>query len=231
MQASGGTGTPERERWKNVEELCDRYLGGRPSEAALQVLRNAEQQRPEVRDFVERAFRLMALSKFDPRDFSPFVARFFTVIAPGILPGAWGGIVPPFTLRGIGKSMPICARMNGRTSSQGRSCWMWDAGFLLRLPLKRRRRFRNGESLARIRLLNNISCTTNARTMHVSTGREECGIFKPAARKSFSPCTPIGTLRFSIFRRRSHNCSPVFPPMREHYPLRNTTAGVWSAIL
>jgi len=70
MQASGGTGTPERERWKNVEELCDRYLGGRPCEAALQVLRNAEQQRPEVRDFVERAFRLMALSKFDPRDFS-----------------------------------------------------------------------------------------------------------------------------------------------------------------
>jgi len=94
MQASGGTGTPERERWNTVEELCDRYLGGRPSEAALQVLRNAEQQRPEVRDFVERAFRLMAISKFDPRDFSPFVARFFAVIAPGILPGAWGGIVP-----------------------------------------------------------------------------------------------------------------------------------------
>jgi hypothetical protein len=98
MQASGGTGTTERERWNTVEELCDRYLGGRPSEAALQVLRNTEQQRPEVRDFVERAFRLMAISKFDPRDFSPFVAGFFAVIAPGILPGAWGGIVPPITL-------------------------------------------------------------------------------------------------------------------------------------
>ena len=98
MQSSAGTGIPERQRWNKVEDLCDRYLGGRPSEAALQVLRNAEQQRPEVRDFVERAFRLMALSKFDPRDFSPFVARFFTVIAPGILPGAWGGMVPPFTL-------------------------------------------------------------------------------------------------------------------------------------
>src|SRR5580698_6531739 len=64
MQASGATGTPDRERWNKVEELCDRYLGGRPSEAALQVLKKAEQQRPEVRDFVERAFRLMALSKF-----------------------------------------------------------------------------------------------------------------------------------------------------------------------
>ena len=112
MQASGGTGTSERERWNSVEELCDRYLGGRPSEAALQLLRNAEQQRPEVRDFVERAFRLMALSKFDPRDFSPFVARFFTVIAPGILPGAWGGIVPPFTLPGRHSKIDAYLRSN-----------------------------------------------------------------------------------------------------------------------
>src|SRR5215472_1274819 len=100
MQASGETGALEQERWNKVEELCDRYLGGRPSEAALQVLRNAEQQRQEVRDFVERAFRLMALSKFDPRDFAPFVARFYTFIAHGSLPGAWRGIVPPSTLLG-----------------------------------------------------------------------------------------------------------------------------------
>jgi SAM-dependent methyltransferase len=112
MQASGGTGIPERKRWDKVEELCDRYLGGHPSEAALEVLRNAEQQRPEVRDFVERAFRLMAISKFHPRDFSPFVARFFTVIAPGILPGAWGGIVPPFTLPGRHKKIDAYLRSN-----------------------------------------------------------------------------------------------------------------------
>jgi SAM-dependent methyltransferase len=112
MQASRGTETPEREPWNKVEELCDRYLGGRPSEAALQVLRNAEQQRPEVRDFVERAFRLMALSKFDPCDFSPFVARFFTVIAPAILPGAWGGIVPPFTLPGRHRKIDAYLRLN-----------------------------------------------------------------------------------------------------------------------
>jgi SAM-dependent methyltransferase len=112
MQASAGTGTPRREGWNKVEELCDRYLGGRPSEAALQVLRNAEQQRPEVRDFLERAFRLMALSKFDARDFSPFVARFFTAIAPGVLPGAWGGIVPPFTLPERHKKIDAYLRSN-----------------------------------------------------------------------------------------------------------------------
>ena len=112
MHASAGTGTPEREPWNKIEELCDRHLGGRPSQAALEVLRNAEQQRPEVRDFVERAFRLMELSKFDPRDFSPFVARFFTVIAPGILPGAWGGSVPPFTLPGRHRKIDAYLRSN-----------------------------------------------------------------------------------------------------------------------
>ena len=112
MQASGGTGAEAQERWNTVEELCDRYLGGRPSEAALQVLRSAEKQRPEVRDFVERAFRLMAISKFDPRDFSPFVSRFFTVIAPGILPGAWGGMVPPFTLPGRHRKIDAYLRSN-----------------------------------------------------------------------------------------------------------------------
>ena len=101
MQASAGAGRPEREPWNTVEELCDRHLGGRPSEAVLQLLKKAEPQRPEVRDFLERAFRLMAITKFDPRDLSPAVARFFVVLAPGILPGAWGGIVPPITMPGM----------------------------------------------------------------------------------------------------------------------------------
>ncbi len=116
MQASDGTGTTERERWNTVEELCDRYLGGQPSDAVLQVLRNAEQQRPEVRDFVERAFRLMAVSKFDPRDIAPAVARFFVVMAPGILPGAWGGMVPPLTMPGRHKKIDAYLRSNPWTN-------------------------------------------------------------------------------------------------------------------
>jgi SAM-dependent methyltransferase len=112
MQTSGGTGTGEQRRWNTVEELCDRHLGARPSEATLQVLRDVAQQRPEVRDFVERAFRLMAISKFDARDFTPFMARFFTVVAPGILPGAWGGMVPPFTLPGRHKKIDAYLRAN-----------------------------------------------------------------------------------------------------------------------
>lgn len=101
--ASGGAKEPAS--WATAEELCDRYLGGRPSAQALKVLKTVEQQRPEVREFTERGFRLMAISKFDARDISPVVARFFAVMAPAILPGAWGGMVPPITVAGRHKKI------------------------------------------------------------------------------------------------------------------------------
>jgi hypothetical protein len=111
VQGSGGPVTPEPERW-TVEQLCDLYLGGRPSDPVLQLLKTAEGQRSEVRNFLERAFRLMALSKFDPRDLSPGVARFFAVFAPSILPGVWGGIVPPITMPGRHKKIDAYLRSN-----------------------------------------------------------------------------------------------------------------------
>lgn len=113
MQGSSeSAGAAEVKKWSTVEELCDRHLGGRPSETTLKVFRNVEGQRAEVRDFVERAFRLMARSKFKARDVSPFVARFFAVIAPGILPGAWGGMVAPFTVPGRHKKIDVYLRTN-----------------------------------------------------------------------------------------------------------------------
>ncbi len=127
MQATGETGTAEQPRWNTVEELCDRYLGGRPSEAVLQVLKKAEQQRPEVRDFVERAFRLMAISRSDPRDISPFVARFFAVLAPAILPGAWGGMVPPLTMPGRHQKIDAYLSSNPWTKFEPRTV-MLDVG-------------------------------------------------------------------------------------------------------
>lgn len=106
----GRAGTAES--WATVEELCDRYLGGRPSEQALKVLKTVEQQRPEVREFTERGFRLMSISRFDARDISPVVARFFAVMAPAILPGAWGGMVPPITVAGRHKKIDEYLRKN-----------------------------------------------------------------------------------------------------------------------
>lgn len=113
MQTAGEAGALKREPWTTVEDLCDRYLGGgRPSEQALKVLKSVEQQRPEVREFTERGFRLMAISKFDARDISPVVARFFAVLAPAILPGAWGGMVPPITVPGRHKKIDAYLRKN-----------------------------------------------------------------------------------------------------------------------
>ena len=116
MEGSRQLRTAATKEWKTVDELCDRYLGGRPAESTLNVLKNAEGQRPEVRDFVERAFRLMARSKFHARDFAPFAARFYTVVAPGILPGAWGGMVAPFTVPGRHKKIDAYLRANPWTN-------------------------------------------------------------------------------------------------------------------
>jgi len=112
MHVANEPKSAEQPRWTTIEQLCDRYLNGRPSDAVLEVLKKAEEQRPEVRDFVERAFQLMGISKFDPHDLSPFVARFFVVVAPAILPGAWGGIVPPLTLPGRHQKIDAYLRTN-----------------------------------------------------------------------------------------------------------------------
>jgi len=110
---SAGVGEKPGEQWATVEELCDRYLnGGRPSGQTLKMLKTVEEQRPEVREFTERGFRLMSISNFDARDVSPVVARFFAVMAPAILPGAWGGMVPPITVPGRHKRIDEYLRKN-----------------------------------------------------------------------------------------------------------------------
>lgn len=84
-------------QWATIDELCDRYLGGHPAASALQVMKLAERERPEVRDFVERIFRLMQLSRFRAADISPIISSAIGLMLPGLLPGAWGGSIPPFT--------------------------------------------------------------------------------------------------------------------------------------
>ncbi len=90
---------PEPLEWHSIEELCDRCLGGQPSPGILQVLKPLAQERPEVRDFVRRALQLTGISGLGPENLSPFFAMGLAVSA-GILPGAWGGMVPPITRAG-----------------------------------------------------------------------------------------------------------------------------------
>jgi hypothetical protein len=87
----------ENAAWTSIEYLFDRTLGSRPSPHHLEILRKAENERPEVKEFLERAFRLMAISNAAPAHMTPSLAWILGVMIPRLLPGAWGNIVPPFT--------------------------------------------------------------------------------------------------------------------------------------
>ena len=98
--------------WRTIEELCDRHLAGRPSAAALAQMKPVENERPEVRDFVTRMFRLMNASGFEAKDFLPSQTLAIAKIIPGFLPGAWGGSIPPFTWEHRHKRIDAYLRSN-----------------------------------------------------------------------------------------------------------------------
>jgi hypothetical protein len=83
--------------WTSIEDLFDRTFGSRPSAQHLAVIKQAENERPEVKEFLERTFRLMAISRVMPADMTPALAWILGVMIPRLLPGAWGNVVPPIT--------------------------------------------------------------------------------------------------------------------------------------
>jgi SAM-dependent methyltransferase len=110
MDAYSMTQTALKTAWTSIEELCDRTIGGRLSANHLAILKNAENERPEVKDFVERAFRLMAISQAPPANMTHSLAWILGVMMPRLLPGAWGNIVPPFTLENRHQSIDAYLR-------------------------------------------------------------------------------------------------------------------------
>jgi len=91
------TYSAEDTAWTSIEDLCDRTLGSRPSADHVAMLKKAENERPEVKEFLERAFRLMAISNVAAAHMTPSLAWILGVMIPNFLPGAWGNVVPPFT--------------------------------------------------------------------------------------------------------------------------------------
>ncbi len=98
MDADSTTQAADQTAWTSIEELCDRTFGSRPSADHLAILKSAETERPEAKDFIARAFRLMTISRAPPANMTPSLAWILGVMMPRLLPGAWGNIVPPFTL-------------------------------------------------------------------------------------------------------------------------------------
>jgi hypothetical protein len=59
-----------------------------------------DEERPEVREFVERMCRQFRAERLDATDFSEGLAWVVGDFLSKILPGAWGGTVPPITQQG-----------------------------------------------------------------------------------------------------------------------------------
>jgi SAM-dependent methyltransferase len=82
-----------------VQDLNRRRFGGRLGAATMERL-EALPDREDARAFVERAAALMQRAGMPAEDFSAFQAEMFASIAAHLLPGCWGGRVPPITLAG-----------------------------------------------------------------------------------------------------------------------------------
>ena len=54
----------------------------------------------ETVGFIHRALDLMAEAGYSATDFTPTLVRWFSITIPTMLPGAWGGRIPPITLPG-----------------------------------------------------------------------------------------------------------------------------------
>ena len=91
------TSSADKAAWTSIEELFDQMFGSQPSPQNLAVLKKSENERAEVKEFIERALRLMAISKSTPAHISPSLAWVLGAMIPGLLPGAWGNVVPPIT--------------------------------------------------------------------------------------------------------------------------------------
>ncbi len=94
------------------EELNQKYFDGRVSQKTLVWLKDLDNQTTEVRDFITRVFRLMHKSKFRPEDFSPILGWALGFVPSRILPGAWGGLIPPITIGGRHATIDQYLRQN-----------------------------------------------------------------------------------------------------------------------
>jgi CheR methyltransferase-like protein len=82
-----------------VRDLNQRRFNGKLAAATIERL-EALPDREDARAFLERGATLMQRAGMPPQDFSPFQAELFASVASHLLPGCWGGRVPPITLAG-----------------------------------------------------------------------------------------------------------------------------------
>jgi hypothetical protein len=82
-----------------IRDLNRRHFNGQLASATIERL-EALPDREDARAFLERGATLMHRAGMPAQDFSPFQAELFASVAAHLLPGCWGGRVPPITLAG-----------------------------------------------------------------------------------------------------------------------------------
>ena len=82
-----------------IRDLNRRHFNGKLAPATIEHL-EALPDREDARAFLERAATLMQRAGMPAQDLSPFQAELFASVAAHLLPGCWGGRVPPITLTG-----------------------------------------------------------------------------------------------------------------------------------
>jgi len=116
--------------WTSIEELFERTFGDGFRCAHFALLKKTENERAEVKEFIERAFRLMAISKVLPENVAPSIVWILGVMISGLLPGAWNNVVPPFTHEDRHQLINRYLADNPWAEfPEVPSCWRWDLDF------------------------------------------------------------------------------------------------------
>jgi hypothetical protein len=88
-----------------MERINETYFDGALSGAVMEHLDSINSERPEVQGFIERMAGQMREQHFHAKDFNEVKAWVLGAFLSKILPGAWGGMVPPITLEGRHKDI------------------------------------------------------------------------------------------------------------------------------
>ncbi|MDE0393886.1 MAG: hypothetical protein OYK82_03810 [Gammaproteobacteria bacterium] len=83
-----------------LDHLSETYFDGRLSPEVRGLMAPLADERDEVREFIERMCRTMRRQQIGAKDVSETLAWAIAYFLPKILPGAWGGSVPPITSEG-----------------------------------------------------------------------------------------------------------------------------------
>ena len=83
-----------------LEQLNGRFFNGALAPLVLERLRALPVERADARGFVERSFALMHHAGLPATDVSPFQGDLLGSLIARLLPGPWGGRIPPITVAG-----------------------------------------------------------------------------------------------------------------------------------